>query len=120
MAIKHICQQKLIDRYIRGYQRCNRLRSKNPVMNQILNSYKPIWSIKHAISLMGWDFETYMPRDGTEDRGVADSQLQILHKDLLLNKNFVGLVEEAKNLDTLDDHESGILRILDREICHSH
>jgi carboxypeptidase Taq len=66
---------------------------------------------------MGWDFETYMPRDGTEDRGVADSQLQMLHKDLLLNKDFVGLVESAKNLDTLIDNEKGIVRILDREIA---
>jgi carboxypeptidase Taq len=86
-------------------------------MNQILDTYKPLWSIKHAISLMGWDFETYMPRDGTEDRGVADSQLQMLHKDLLLNKDFVGLVESAKNLDTLIDNEKGIVRILDREIA---
>jgi len=26
-------------------------------MNQILNAYKPMWSLNHAISLMGWDFE---------------------------------------------------------------
>ena len=51
-------------------------------MNKILDAYKPMWSLKHAISLMGWDFETYMPRQGTEERGVADSQLHMLHKDL--------------------------------------
>jgi carboxypeptidase Taq len=65
---------------------------------------------------MGWDFETYMPREGTEERGVADSQLHMLHKDLLLNKDFTGLVDSAKNLGSLSDSEKGIVRVLDREI----
>ncbi len=85
-------------------------------MNQILDAYKPMWSLKHAISLMGWDFETYMPREGTEERGVADSQLHMLHKDLLLNRDFIGLVESAKKLGSLGDFEKGIVRLLDREI----
>jgi carboxypeptidase Taq len=92
------------------------MRSENPVMNQILDAYKPIWSLNHAISLMGWDFETYMPRKGTEERGVADSQLHLLHKELLLNKDFVGLVESAKKLENLNDQEKGIVRVLNREI----
>jgi len=65
---------------------------------------------------MGWDFETYMPTSGTEERGMADSQLHILHKNLLLNKDFVGLVESAKKLDGLSDLEKGIVRVLNREI----
>lgn len=92
------------------------MRCENPVLNQILNAYKPMWSLKHAISLMGWDFETYMPREGTEERGVADSQLHMLHKDLLLNKDFIGLVESAKKLESLNDLEKGIVRVLNREI----
>ena len=85
-------------------------------MNQILDAYKPMWSLNHAISLMGWDFETYMPTSGTEERGMADSQLHILHKNLLLNKDFVGLVESAKKLDGLSGLEKGIVRVLNREI----
>ena len=85
------------------------MRCENHVMNQILNAYKPLWSLNHAISLMGWDFETYMPRKGTEERGVADSQLHLLYKDLLLNKDFVGLVESAKKLENLSDLEKGIV-----------
>jgi carboxypeptidase Taq len=92
------------------------MRCENPVMNQILDAYKPMWSLNHAISLMGWDFETYMPRKGTEERGVADSQLHLLHKELLLNKNFVGLVESAKKLENLNDAEKGIVRVLNRDI----
>ena len=92
------------------------MRCESPVMNQILDAYKPIWSLKHAISLMGWDFETYMPRKGTEERGLADSQLHMLHKDLLLNKNFIDLVVSSKKLETLSDLEKGIIRVLDRQI----
>lgn len=92
------------------------MRCENAVMNQILDAYKPMWSLKHAISLMGWDFETYMPREGTEERGVADSQLHILYKDLLLNNDFIGLVESANKLGSLSDYERGIARVLRREI----
>ena len=92
------------------------MRSDNPIMNQILDAYKPMWSLNHAISLMGWDFETYMPSEGTEERGVADSQLHMLHKDLLLNKEFICLVKSAKKLESLCDLEKGIIRILNREI----
>jgi carboxypeptidase Taq len=92
------------------------MKSENHVMNQILDSYKPMWSLKHAISLMGWDFETYMPREGSEERGVADSQLHMLHMDLLLNKDFAGLVDSAKKLGSLSDAEKGVVRVLDREI----
>ena len=92
------------------------MKCENPVMNQIVDAYKPMWSLKHAICLMGWDFETYMPRGGTEERGVADSQLHMLHKDLLLKKDFVALVESAKKLGSLGDPEKGIVRVLDREI----
>ncbi len=92
------------------------MKCENPVMNQIVDAYKPMWSLKHAICLMGWDFETYMPREGTEERGVADSQLHMLHKDLLLKKDFVALVESAKRLGSLGDPEKGIVRVLDREI----
>lgn len=92
------------------------MRCENQIVNQILDYYKPMWSLNHAVSLMGWDFETYMPTGGTEERGMADSQLHILHKNLLLSKDFVGLVESAKKLDGLSDLEKGIVRVLDREI----
>src|SRR5437868_11920791 len=92
------------------------MRCENPVMNQILNAYKPMWSLNHAISLMGWDFETYMPRKGTEERGVADSQLHLLYKELLLNKHFVDLVDSGKKQESLNNVEKGVIRVLDRNI----
>ncbi|HXV46126.1 MAG TPA: carboxypeptidase M32 [Nitrososphaera sp.] len=92
------------------------MKSENPIINQILAAYKPIWSINHATSLLGWDFETYMPRKGTEERGVADSQLRLLRKQLMLNEDFVDLVESAKKQDGLNDVEKGIIRVLGRDI----
>jgi carboxypeptidase Taq len=92
------------------------MKSENPVISQLLDAYKPIWSINHATSLMGWDFETYMPRKGTEERGVADSQLHLLQKELLLRKDFVDLVESGKKQKGLNDVERGIIRVLDRDI----
>jgi len=92
------------------------MKSENPVISQILDAYKPIWSINHATSLMGWDFETYMPRKGTEERGVADSQLHLLQKELLLRKDFFDLVESGKKQKGLNDVERGIIRVLDRDI----
>jgi carboxypeptidase Taq len=92
------------------------MKAENPIIKQILEAYKPIWSIDHATSLMGWDFETYMPKKGTEERGVADSQLRLLYKDLLLNKDFIELVESGKKQEGLNDLEKGIIRVLDRNI----
>jgi carboxypeptidase Taq len=94
------------------------MKSENPIINKILDSYKPIWSINHATSLMGWDFETYMPRKGTEERGLADSQLHLLYNALLTSKDFVELVESAKKQqESLNDQEKGIVRVLDRNIA---
>lgn len=96
--------------------KCDELKADNPVIAQILDAYKPIWSINHATSLMGWDFETYMPRKGTEERGIAESQLNLLNKELLLSKDFVSLVELGKKQEGLNDLEKGVIRVLDRDI----
>src|SRR5438132_8338476 len=57
-----------------------------------------------------------MSKKGTEERGVADSQLHLLHKELLLSKDFVNLVESGKKQEALSDIEKGIIRVLDRDI----
>jgi carboxypeptidase Taq len=92
------------------------MNSKNPIINQILDAYKLMWSINHATALMGWDFETYMPKKGTDERAVADSQLALLYKEHLLKKDFVALVESGKKQQDLNDEERGIIRVLDRNI----
>jgi len=92
------------------------MKSENPILNQILDAYKPIWSISHAASLMDWDFQTYMPKNGTEERGIADSQLRLLYREFLTHKDFVSLIQSGKKQEGLNDIEKGIVRVLDRKI----
>ena len=57
-----------------------------------------------------------MPSKGTGERGIADSQLHLLYKKLMLDGHFVDLVESAKDLDGLSDFDKGVIRLLGRNI----
>ena len=89
---------------------------ENPVIKEILEKYRRLWALEHAMSLMGWDEETYMPPAGTSERAVAMAELRTLYQELLLSDQFVSLVEKAKGLEGLNDYERGVVRVLDREI----
>jgi len=89
---------------------------ENEVVKEVLNKYRRIWSIGHAMGLMGWDNETYMPPKGSEERGYAFAELSTLLQEILLSDSFVQLVEKAKNQENLNDFEKGVVRVLDREI----
>ncbi|MEM0046750.1 MAG: carboxypeptidase M32 [Fervidicoccaceae archaeon] len=88
----------------------------DPLIIEILENYKPIWSINYAISLIQWDMETYMPPEGIEERGKAYSHLAVLQHRLLLSPDLQNLVEKAKGREGLTDQEKGVVRVLDREI----
>ncbi|TRM96208.1 carboxypeptidase M32, partial [Sulfolobus sp. E1] len=47
--------------------------------------YEDIWSIEHAISLLGWDIQTYMPPSGANARGEALARLSNIRRKLLLS-----------------------------------
>ncbi len=89
---------------------------ENTLVKRILEKYRVLWSLDHAMSLMGWDSETYMPRAGVTERSMARAELSVLRQKLLLDPEFTGLVEEAKGLEGLNDYEAGVVRVLDREI----
>ena len=89
---------------------------KDPLILEILEKYRTIWSIGHAQSLLGWDMETYMPPEGVAERAIASQHLSMLNQRLLLEPRFVELVEKAKQRDGLTDPERGVVRVLDREI----
>jgi carboxypeptidase Taq len=90
---------------------------ENPIIRQLLEKYRLIWSIDHAESLLHWDMETYMPRGGVNDRSIALSELAMHRRKLLLEEAFVSLLERSKNeYDKLNDYEKGVVRVLDREI----
>ncbi|MGQ9781491.1 MAG: carboxypeptidase M32 [Nitrososphaeria archaeon] len=88
----------------------------NKLVCKILEKYKLIWSIDHALALQTWDGETFMPEEGVEERGVAVSQLNLLKQKLVSDKTFVGLVDDASNETDLNDFERGIIRVLKRLI----
>lgn len=89
---------------------------ENPLVKEILEKYRVLWSIGHAMSLMSWDSETYMPREGFRDRAVARAELALLQQQLLLRPEFVELVEKADKLEGLNDYERGVVRVLKRSI----
>jgi len=87
---------------------------ENPVIKEVLEKYRTIWAIGHAIALMSWDSETYMPREGVRDRAVARAELELLRQNLLLRPEFVELVEKADRAEGLNDYERGVVRVLKR------
>ncbi len=88
----------------------------NPVIREILEKYRVLWALGHAMSLMGWDSETYMPREGTMERAIARAELSVLSQKILLAPEFVGLVEKAKEIEDLNVYERGVVRVLARRI----
>ncbi|MCH4815553.1 MAG: carboxypeptidase M32 [Saccharolobus sp.] len=72
--------------------------------------YEDIWAIEHAISLLDWDIQTYMPQSGIKTRGEALARLSNLRRKLLL-----GIRGEIEKLEPKNDIEKGLKRVLDRE-----
>jgi carboxypeptidase Taq len=88
--------------------------SKNPVIDQILNIYKPIWALHHAGRLLEWDLETYMPVDAAKPRGFAQAQLALIRQQKVLS--LAENASKAEKLDGLNDYENGIVRKIKREL----
>lgn len=89
---------------------------RDPVVLEILEKYKQIWSLGYALSLIEWDMETYMPPEGVEERGIATAQLAVMQHRLLISPELKSLVEKAKERGDLTDQERGVVRVLSREI----
>jgi len=90
---------------------------RNEAIRQIIAKYKTIWALGHAMALMGWDLETYMPREGIRDRSVAFEELEALRQRLVKDPELEKLVEKAeKDIDSLNDYERGVVRVMKRAI----
>ncbi|MUM64290.1 carboxypeptidase M32 [Acidianus infernus] len=83
------------------------------MLEDILEEYKKAWALGHALALMSWDLETYMPQEGSKYRGEATAQLITLRRNEIMK-----LAEKVDKIDDskLDDKERGIIRVLRREI----
>ncbi len=90
---------------------------QNETIKEILEHYRVIWALGHASSLMGWDSETYMPKQAYVDRGTASSELSVLSRKLLLDEKFLAKLDKAKEMiDDLNEYERGVVRVLDRAV----
>ena len=89
---------------------------ENPVIKEIIEKYRVIWALNHASSLLSWDSETYMPKEGVRERAIARAEISILQQQLLLRPEFVELVDKASQQENLNDYERGVVRVLQRAI----
>ncbi|BEP18686.1 carboxypeptidase M32 [Pyrofollis japonicus] len=90
---------------------------RHEAVKEILRKYRTIWALGHAMALMSWDLETYMPRDGIRDRSVAFEELEALQHKFIKDPELEKLVERAeKDLDSLNDFERGVVRVMKRRI----
>jgi len=88
--------------------------SKNTVITEIVEKYKPIWALDHVQSLLEWDMETYMPIGASKSRGFAQAQTALIKQQRMLE--LAGHVSKAEKLGELNDYEKGILRVIKRDL----
>ncbi len=89
---------------------------RNDLIKDIVSKYRRLWALSHAESVLSWDMEVNMPKEGIEERSTALAELSVLSHELLLKPEFLQLVDKAKGAEGLNDYEAGVLRVLDRSI----
>lgn len=88
--------------------------SKNPVITEITERYKPVWALDHVSALLEWDMETYMPIGASKPRGFAQAQASLMKQQRMIE--MAGLIAKAEKLGDLNDREKGILRVIKRDL----
>ncbi len=90
---------------------------KDVVILKLIERLKTNWALGHAMALLSWDSETYMPEAGNMERGVAKAELSVLSRKILLSNETKMLLEIAENrLDYLNTYERGLVRVVRRQI----
>ncbi|BCU67052.1 carboxypeptidase M32 [Sulfolobales archaeon HS-7] len=84
------------------------------LIDSILQKYESVWALNHALSLMNWDLETYMPEDGAARRGEATASVELLKRNIILSMREE--VERAAKQEGLDDINKGMIRVLKRQL----
>ncbi len=88
---------------------------QNPAILELNQRYRLVWAIGHASAVLNWDFETYMPTEGTKARASANSELALLRQRFTLSLK--ELIERAeKEEGDLNDQEKGVVRVLKRQL----
>jgi carboxypeptidase Taq len=93
---------------------------EHPKIKEILEYYQIVWALGHFSILGNWDSRTYMPIAGAEERGVALAKIDSLKQKILLDPEFLKLLDEAEkelvNKEIANDYERGVIRLLKRTI----
>ncbi len=92
------------------------MKFKNKIIKEILERYKTIDAIQRLYALASWDLNTYMPPKAAEDRGIILGKVDVLIKKLILNKEFVKLINKTEREKNLNDYEKAVIRILKKRI----
>jgi len=92
---------------------------QNKYILQILDYYQDIWALSYLASLASWDIETYMPESGAKDKGVALARVSLQTQKMMTNKSFVDLINNASKESNLNEYETAVVRILQKELAHS-
>jgi carboxypeptidase Taq len=93
------------------------MKFRNKLIREILERYKTIDAIQRLSALAAWDLNTYMPQKSAEDRGIILGKADVLVKKLILDKEFVKLINKAeKEKNLLNDYEKAVIKILKKRI----
>ncbi|UCG02418.1 MAG: hypothetical protein JSW11_00190 [Candidatus Heimdallarchaeota archaeon] len=83
-------------------------------MKKILDKYTTIHALGMSTSLMLWDMRVSMPKNAIEDREKMRSIITGLYQDMMLNKEFLDLINLAEK-ENLTSFEKAVIRCLKRE-----
>ena len=83
-------------------------------IRELVDEYIDIWSLQHALSLMEWDLETYMPEDGVYERSIAISRINLMIQRMITRREFIEKIERAEKVEGLNDYEKGVVRVTRR------
>jgi carboxypeptidase Taq len=86
----------------------------NTITAEIVEKYKPIWSLDHVLSLLEWDMETYMPVGSSKSRGFAMAQMALIKQHRMLE--LADLVSKAQKVNDMNDYDRGVLRVVKRDL----
>jgi carboxypeptidase Taq len=92
------------------------MKFKNKFIKEILERYTTIDSIRRLTALAEWDLNTYMPSKAAGDRGIILGKADVLIKKLILDKEFLKLINRAEKEKNLNDYEKAVIRDLKKSI----
>ncbi len=76
---------------------------------------RKITDIRHAIDVMSWDHQTYMPKNGAEARGQQVATLESVAHTLWLDEKFGVLLKELSEDSSLGANELANVRLVLRD-----